>query len=198
MKRSINVVGTGNVGTHLARAFRSISPEFGFEVRCISSRTLDEIDTDAILTVIAVSDSAIDEVASRLPDLSGIVAHTSGATPLSVLSGRFSRAAVFYPLQSLSAAKTVNYRNLPILIEAADENDFTILEDIAGQFSDMVSRADSDTRGRLHVGAVFANNFTNHMIAQAEAILEKEGLDKSFLQPLIQETFSKISSKLPS
>ncbi len=189
----INVIGKGNVGEHFVRALRTGKNAGQTEVRHISSRTLEDLDIEADLTIIAVSDSAIEEVAERLPELSGIVAHTSGATDISVLSRKFRHSAVFYPLQTLSAGKEVDYSRLPVLLEAAEKDDLGILERIAGSFSELVSRADSKARARLHVAAVFLNNFANHMIACAEEVATNEGQDIALLRPLLNETFRKLN-----
>lgn len=189
-KKKINIIGRGNVGTHLTKAFSE-----RFEVFRVNPHSLAELDEEADLTVIAVSDSVIPQIAERLGHLKGIVAHTSGATSIDVLSGEVKRPAVFYPLQTFSKEREMDYSAVPLFVEAQEERDLSLVKSIAEEISDNVKVVDSATRERIHLAAVFANNFANHMVTVAQTLLVNEGLDPSLLTPLINETFTKLETQ---
>lgn len=185
----VNIIGHGNVGFHLAQAFSGTG-----EVNRVSARTLEGLDTTAELSVIAVPDRFIGEVALRLSDLDGIVAHTSGSTSIEAIVGKVKRPGVFYPLQTFSKERTMDYSTLPFFIEAVHREDRDLLMETARKISTNVSEADSATRRKLHLAAVFANNFTNHMVTLGQTLLEEEGIDPTLLNPLISETVSKLDA----
>lgn len=202
---SVVLLGTGNVGTHLAKALT----ESGIEIRQIYSRSqenaeelalpkhiqaisdLKEADDTVDLWLISVSDDAIPEIAHSLPDFDGIVAHTAGSIPMEVLS-RFKKSGVFYPFQTLSKERKIDYNDVPFLIEGSDEETTQKLLRLAGILSAKVSRADSSLRATLHIAAVLSCNFVNHLYSLSADLLESGGLSFKYLTPLIKETTQKI------
>jgi len=153
---------------------------------------LAEINTTADLYFFAVSDDAIGPVADQvLPLLPGniIGLHCSGSLGLDVLP--FRRKAGFYPLQSFSTGHDVTWRWIPIIITTPEEETWLQLKEIAGKMSSSVFRMTEDQKSNLHVAAVFANNFSNHMLTLAEKICKEHQLPFEILKPLILETFSK-------
>jgi predicted short-subunit dehydrogenase-like oxidoreductase (DUF2520 family) len=56
----------------------------------------------------------------------------------------------------------------------------------------------SSQRRALHVAAVFACNFTNHLFAISQDLLAAENLDFNLLRPLIAETADKIRLNDPA
>jgi predicted short-subunit dehydrogenase-like oxidoreductase (DUF2520 family) len=154
--------------------------------------TLAEINTEADLYIFAVSDDAVgpmaDLVYALLPkEVIGI--HCSGSLGLDVLP--FKRKAGFYPLQSFSSSHEVTWRWIPLIITTPDEDIWEVLDEIAGKLSTTVYRMTEAQKSNLHVAAVFANNFSNHMLTLAEKICNEHQLPFEILKPLILETFSK-------
>jgi len=208
MKFTIAIIGAGNVAWHLAPALE----DAGHTVTEVYARTLksaekvtervyeaipkDNLDfseSKAELFIVAVSDSAIPEVSDEiiLPD-GAILIHTSGSVDLDVLN--FSSASftgVFYPLQSFTIGKKVAWDELPILVESEDEETLQKLKKLAKSLTHQIYTVRSKDRKGLHVAAVFASNFSNHMIRIAEEIMRRQGLDFEMLKPLIIETISK-------
>lgn len=187
----IIIIGAGNVGSHLAKAF-SIAGE---EVTLLSARRLsaEERTLDAEIAIIAVPDAYITECAAKLSDFTGIVAHTSGGAGIDALQAISpSRRAVFYPLQTFTKDVEMEYSEIPFFIETADDTAAETLKTLALKISPHVIYADSTTRCRLHIAAVFACNFTNHLWAVAYEYLKSCGLDFSLLMPLIRQTLTKI------
>lgn len=177
--RSVAIIGNGNLGEALARA---VSAADGIELRQVARRGDTPVEAD--LYIICVSDGAIAEVAVALPAGAAVV-HTAGGVALSVLS-RFARRGVLYPLQTFTKGRPVDFSTIPIFVEGATEEFTRELEAFAHRLSRTVRRADSDRRARLHLAAVFACNFVDHLYAVGAQFADFE-----VLKPLIAETAAK-------
>lgn len=154
---------------------------------------LDFSESKAELFILALKDDALAEVADQviLPEGS-ILVHTSGIIPLEVLSqSSASYVGVFYPLQSFTKGKKVDFGDVPILLESEDESTLQLLKKVAKSISTLVYTLRYKDRQAVHVAAVFASNFTNHMLRIAEEILHRQGLDPELLKPLLIESISK-------
>lgn len=204
----IAFAGAGNVAWHLSQAFTFA----GHRVNAVYSRSEtsrndlasilpdarplslpDFTNHDVDILIIAVPDAALVQLLANLKVNQGtIIAHTSGSQPLVVLNTVMgAMPAVFYPLQTFSKSKNVDLKQVPILLEAEEEITLQKLEVLANSISQQVLRVNSDTRKELHLAAVFACNFTNHLLGISQQLLEEAKLPKNLLQPLIQETFAK-------
>lgn len=191
----IDIIGTGNVGTHLYNALRDKA-----EVYSIPARTLDGLHRDADMYLISVSDAAIVEVADRVSKMAGqdsIIAHTSGSTPISAISGLHGRSGVFYPLQTFSKDVSLEYSEIPFFIEGTDPQVCESLRIAARLISQHVYDADSACRRELHIASVLACNFVNHLWALADGYLTEKGLKFDMLRPLVKETCRKIQAVSP-
>ena len=215
MSRNITIIGTGNLAWYLAAAFEQaghvIHEIYGrSETKAIQigknlnnpviTDSLDFSRSSSCLFIIAVSDKAIESVASEiiLPE-NALLVHTSGTVPMSALElAGIDHIGVFYPLQTFSKNREINFLEVPLLIEACDETTQKQLENIATSVSSNVTLVNSDDRLGIHLAAVFANNFTNHMIDIAGQVLEKNALDLDLLEPLIRETIEKALDQNPS
>ena len=204
---SIVILGTGNVAQNL---FEALLRNAEINMVQVVGRTHDslyyfmertKISTDynhlpeADIYIIAVKDDAIKEVSDRI-NVSGLVVHTSGSVPMNTLQ-RHERRGVFYPLQTFTAGKTIDFENIPLCLEANEEKNLQLLKSLGNKISSNVQEIDSEKRKILHVAAVFVNNFTNYMYTIGEAICEEHQLDFSILQPLITETALKIEHLSP-
>lgn len=189
----IAIIGRGNVAIHLQKALGPYA-----DVSMINPHTLEGLPEHPDITVISVSDSAIREVAERLSKHDcGILAHTSGTTPMSVLDGCAGQTGVFYPLQTFSKDVPLDYRHIPFFIEASTQATEKKLMDLARKVSDKVYYASSSRRKGLHIASVFACNFVNHMWSIADNLLYELDLDITVLQPLIEETVRKAMTNSP-
>jgi predicted short-subunit dehydrogenase-like oxidoreductase (DUF2520 family) len=209
---NIVMLGSGNVATHLGKAFFNA----GHTILQVWSRDLshaqvlaDQVKAEAIdlqgkvnpegdLYLISVVDDAIVSVLEQLPSVSAIVVHTSGSTDMTVLSSYSRNYGVFYPLQTFSKAVDVDLSDTPILLEASNGDVFKKLQKLAFSVSKDVQPCNSDQRIKLHIAAVFSCNFTNHLYAIAQRIVEESKLDFELIRPLILETARKVMDKLPS
>lgn len=197
------ILGYGNVGRHLALAFHHAK-----NIELVQIYNRSDVKTSEALKavpftfnlstllpadvyIIALHDDAISEFSKAVIVENALVAHTSGGVPLTKLSTRNKRG-VFYPLQTFTRGKTVNFKEIPICIEAEDSNDLKVLQKLGSSISENVVAIDSEARAKLHLAAVFVNNFVNHLYHVSEALLAENKLDFNLLKPLIKETAHKI------
>src|SRR5690606_28131010 len=171
----VSIIGFGNVAQHLTAAFEQSA---AVELVQVYSRNKISVPNSIIdlnnlavadVYIISVSDTAIAEVSSQLPFTNRLVVHTSGSMPLLETDSK-NRRGVFYPLQTFSKERKVDFKSIPICIEAEFSEDLIVLKKLAKALSDSVLSINSTQRKALHVAAVFANNFTNHLLSIAEDI----------------------------
>ncbi len=206
---SIVVLGFGNVGKHLSLALEQSDAAILKQVYNRSEITLpsqlDHIEliddlndlAEADICIIALPDDVIQDFSGKLPEQDRLVVHTSGSAPIDALKDH-SRRAVFYPLQTFSAEREVNFRSVPICIEANNAQDETLLFMLAESISEKVTVINSAARRKLHLAAVFVNNFTNHFYHIADELVRENDLDFDLLKPLILETANKINTLSPA
>jgi predicted short-subunit dehydrogenase-like oxidoreductase (DUF2520 family) len=161
------------------------------ECKAYWSQELIFRDTTDII-IVAVPDSKLEDVLMSIncPDQT-IVAHTAGSHGLDVFPGRFKRTGVFYPLQTFSKDRKVNFTDMPFLLEASDTYTGEILERLAKSVEGKVHFIDADSRRKTHLAAVFVCNFTNHMLTAGKRVISEAGLTFELLESLIKETISK-------
>jgi predicted short-subunit dehydrogenase-like oxidoreductase (DUF2520 family) len=207
----ITIIGSGNVGTHLAKRLfakghsivqvfsRNIenAVELAQQVNADAICDLNELTENTELIIISIKDDAIEEVLKAISFKNILITHTSGATPSTVFSEHANRFGIFYPLQTFSKAKPADFEKLPICIDANNEADLNILETLAQSICPNVYHINDKERAILHVCAVMVNNFTNHLFAMADDILQQENLSLDILKPLILETVKKIENHAP-
>lgn len=201
----INIVGSGNVATHLAKTLKTC----GHIITDIASRDIDHAKnlaqsvnanatTDlsrlsaADVTIISVSDNSIENVAQALlhTNSSQTILHTSGATPLNVLSG-FENRGVLYPCMTFSKDDTIDLSKCPFLTEANTQKAKDQISEIVTSLGARQIECDSERRAHIHVAAVFSSNFTNHMLSLTKQIMDKEHMPFDVLEPLVNQTIRK-------
>lgn len=201
------IIGSGNVAYHLAKAFIqngiSIDQIFGRnekELQKISSELNISYSTEnlqnADLYIICVSDNSVEDVSKIIAKKDCLVAHTSGSLPKEILIGEYRKSS-FYPLQTFSKTKNLDYKKIPFFIETENEEDQRILTDLASKISDNVMESTHEKRKYIHLTAVFACNFVNHLFARAKEISDAQEIPFDYFLPLINETVQKISEIEP-
>jgi predicted short-subunit dehydrogenase-like oxidoreductase (DUF2520 family) len=206
----VTLVGTGTVSKHLLRVF---SKTDGIHVvQMISSRgdalskalqttlrndNIAQVTEQPDLYIIAVSDDAIAAVSKQFTNSKKLIVHTSGSVSMAVLP-REIRSGIFYPLQTFSKGREVDFKTIPICIEADNAEDLELLRTLAESISEAIYEVSSDQRKSLHLAAVFVNNFTNHLFQIGNEICQENDLSFDILKPLIAETIEKISSLTPT
>jgi len=161
-------------------------------------KSVVEIPLDADAYLLSVSDSALPEILKELPSFDGILMHTSGSVGLDVFSKNIKRSAVFYPLQTFSKDKQLDYSTVPILLESEDAAVLNALQDLGKKISETVRTIDSEQRKQLHLSAVFMCNFSNYMFHISESLLKENDLDFELLKPLLGETIEKLNELSPA
>jgi len=208
----ISIIGSGNVATHLAAAFKNAGHRMvqvysrdmqnaallAYHVGAEPIDDLNQVNPETDIFIISVKDDAIISTAKILSKHQKLIVHTSGATDLSSLSAFTSNAGVFYPLQTLSKNKEVDFFTVPLCIEGADEKIISELEQLAQTISNHVYRINSEQRKILHLAAVFACNFPNYLYSIAQQLLAKHNMEFELLRPLILETAQKVQNHLPA
>jgi len=199
---NVTLVGKGNLSSHLEGAFSTAKNVLLKDVVSSRANTLETIvsDEDAEnnhIYIIAVSDDAISSVSQKLIKSKSLIAHTSGSVALSKLP-KGLRRGVFYPLQTFSKERKVDFKTVPFCIEAENNSDLTLLKDLASTISDSIYEISSEQRKSLHLAAVFANNFTNHLYQISKEICKMNEIPFDILKPLIKETALKIENHQPA
>jgi predicted short-subunit dehydrogenase-like oxidoreductase (DUF2520 family) len=188
-------------GMHIAQVY-SRSEESARTLACElhAEWTTDvrDIQSGAGLLVFALKDDAIQDMVARIPPGPALWIHTAGSVPIDIFRGVVGRYGVLYPLQTFSKDREVDFSRIPCFIEASSPADEAVLREIAGRLSAHVRTLDSGTRKYLHLAAVFACNFSNHMYVLAGKLLKEHGLPQEVLLPLIDETAAKIHSMSPA
>lgn len=205
---TVSIIGSGNVAFHLISALKKVT-----EVKLIqvcardqkniqnlvdSSQIVSKIEElkEADVCIIAVTDAAISKVSESIPFKNKIVAHTSGSIAINDLNAK-NRRAVFYPLQTFSLHKEVNFSKIPICLESENADDYKVLEKIANSISTTVYSINTKQRKALHVSAVFVNNFVNELYELGHEICAENNISFDILKPLIQESAQKVQTLKP-
>lgn len=204
-------IGSGNVATHLATALKekgivigqiysrtlSNAETLGRKLECPYTSDMHDIITDADIYFYALKDSAFKHFIRNFDMPNAIHVHTAGSIPISEFDGFATKYGVFYPLQTFSKGKAVDFSEIPICIEACNSEIQMQLLDLAKMLSSKTYFINSEQRKKLHIAAVFACNFTNYMYDAASQIMEDSGIPFEIIQPLIAETADKIKTMNP-
>jgi len=208
----ISIIGSGNVATHIAAALKNAGHKIvqvysrdmqnaallAYHVKAEPVDDLQHISNETDIFIIAVKDDVIGLVAEQLAKHDKLMLHTSGATDMYALLAFTDKAGVLYPLQTFSKVKEVNFRQVPLCIEGADDGTTRQIEELAQSISNNIYRVNSAQRKTLHLAAVFACNFPNYLYEVARQLLDAKGLDFELLRPLILETAEKVQERLPA
>jgi len=204
----VSIIGSGNLATNLAVALenagivinevysRNPSNAERLTNRLYQAEAIESLnfkESTSTVFILLVSDESISPIADQiiLPSNDCILVHTSGSIPLNAIEQIHQNCGVIYPLQTFTADKLVEFTEVPLLIEASNKKAEKILLGTAQAISKEVFLVDSESREIIHMAAVFASNFTNHMLHIAEGILQEIDLDIHMLAPLIKETVEK-------
>lgn len=222
----IIIIGTGNLGYHLCKAienqlYKEVNVEdsafakantnnvknslklvgyYNRSARVITDLNAPLLDSiqdlpNADLVIIATPDDDIHGVSASLKT-NAVVAHTSGSVSLNAIAHHKSHG-VFYIPQSFSKTREMDLRSLPICIEFNNSHAQEVLEELGNTLSRKLSHLNSQQRGRLHIAAVYMNNFVNHCYTKADEILNDSQIDASLLYPLMNETLAKAQDLSP-
>ena len=205
-------IGAGNLATRLSLAMQRVGMQIGqvyshteasarqlaTRLGCPWTNDLSALQEDGDLYVFSLKDTVLSDVISKVKPNNGMWVHTAGSMSMSVFEGYAQRFGVLYPLQTFSKGRNVNFDVIPIFLEANTDKNADYLKNIASALSENVRFMSSEKRRSLHLAAVFACNFTNHIYTLSYKLLENESIPADVLLPLIDETVSKIHSMPPA
>jgi len=200
------LIGAGNLATHLGQELH----KNGFRILQVYSRTENSAQTlagkinsdfvtnpkqiveNADIYFIALKDFVVGNILPQINFRNNFIVHCSGSLPLSALEKYSENTGVLYPLQTFTRGRDVTFSKIPVFIEANSKKNLAVIRKIASELSGTVKVMDSEKRKVLHVAAVFACNFVNHLYTVSGKLLDKHGLEFEVLKPLIKETTGKI------
>ena len=199
-------IGSGNLATHLSLATKGAGIEvvqvysqteshaslLANKLSCSYTTKPESIVVDADIYIFSVKDSALLDLIHKIPQNKGLWLHTAGSVPMGVFEGYNDRYGVLYPLQTFSKNRDIDFSIVPVFIESNSAVDEAYLLSFAGKLTRQVISLSSEKRKHLHLAAVWACNFTNHMYLMASKILQEQSLSEAFLLPLIDETAAKV------
>ena len=205
-------IGAGNLATRLSLAMQRVGMQIGqvyshteasarqlaTRLGCPWTNDLSALQEDGDLYVFSLKDTVLSDVISKVKPNNVMWVHTAGSMSMSVFEGYAQRFGVLYPLQTFSKGRNVNFDVIPIFLEANTDKNADYLKNIASALSENVRFMSSEKRRSLHLAAVFACNFTNHIYTLSYKLLENESIPADVLLPLIDETVSKIHSMPPA
>lgn len=210
--KTIVIIGAGNVATHLGITLHAA----GYTTSQIYSPTkksatalakrisataitkIKDIDVSATLYIVAVKDDAIKEVIKQLNLKDKLIVHTSGSVAMNVLKKASKNYGVIYPLQTFSKNKLVDFKSIPLCIEANNADSLKRILSFTKKINTNIHKINSEQRKLIHLSAVFACNFSNYMYVIAEKLLSQNKISFELLKPLIQETAMKINVGSPA
>ena len=208
--KTISLIGAGNVGVNLGKSLKKA----GYTFNCVYSRSIDKarqlataLETNPVneldevvksdMTLLAIPDIAIVWVAERLSHDHPFLVHVSGSTSLDTVKQYASQSGVLYPLQTFSVFKEIDFSDIPLCIEGSSENATQQLNIVASAITKDVRKVNSRQRLSIHLAAVFSSNFVNYLNIEATDILEKAGVSRDILFPLMRETLNKLLEYKP-
>jgi len=191
----IVLIGRGRLATNLEHALLSA----GHEVASINSRTLEALPLEADVYIVAVKDAALADVirAATKGRESQLFVHTAGSMPMDIFKGLTVHYGVFYPMQTFSKERLVDFNDISVFLETNDDVSMERLKMLATTLTTHIYELDSEGRKHLHLAAVFACNFVNHCYALSAEVLAAKGLPFSVMLPLVDETAQKVHELAP-
>ncbi|MFA6830780.1 MAG: DUF2520 domain-containing protein [Bacteroidaceae bacterium] len=205
--RKIVCIGAGNMATNLTIALQQANIEIlqvysrtecsasqlATSLNCSYTTDLQNLSRDADLYLISLPDDIVIQLASTFGNIvpDAIMVHTGGSLGLDTLTQYREKAGVFYPMQTVQKNSPISFHKVPLFVEGNDKETTAILYQLASKISDTCYQVSSEQRKGLHLSAVFANNFTNEMLAISFELLEKYDLPYEVMIPLIKETLNK-------
>ncbi len=203
-------VGAGNLATNLALALKphaeilqifsrteNSARELAEKIGAPYTTKLATLNAEADLYIYALKDDVLQEVINNVPLQRGLHVHTAGSLPMTIFAEKQTNFGVFYPFQTFSKQREVSFAEIPIFVEANNQQNIEYLQLIANSISKSVFELNGEDRQMLHLSGVFANNFTNYLYTIAADLLKEKNLPFNVLLPLINESIGKLKTLSP-
>ncbi len=209
----IVLIGAGRLDTNLGRELC----QAGHDIQAVYSRTMDSakalattvgakatdditsLPYDADVYIIAVKDAVLGDVIAQATEgrENQVFMHTAGSMPLDIFKGKTAHYGVFYPMQTFSKERAVDFTEIPVFLEASDDETLRMMHALADTITHETYELSTENRKFLHLAAVFACNFANHCYALSAEVLENHGIPFKVMLPLIDETARKVHELHP-
>ncbi len=207
----ICMIGAGNLATQLSLTLfdkghqvlqvfsqtEKRAKDLASALNCSFTTDPNDLVKNADLYIIAIKDQAIESFIQSGEWGSSLVVHTAGSISMDVFAANCKNYGVFYPFQTFSIDKRINFQNIPMCLEASSAENLKILTDLAATISDNIQIYNSEQRQQIHLASAFVCNFVNHLFAIGKDLVEEKGIDFEILKPLILETATKGVLKAP-
>ncbi len=148
--------------------------------------------------LLCVSDNSIEQLANELKEKSLFLIHFSGTQSINRLTPYTPNAAVIWPNQSFSNAVHIDWKNVPLIMEVSNDAAKVWLIEIVNTLEGPAVFLDEESRKKLHLAAVVANNFINHLLVLTESWCKQNKLDFKLLLPLINQSTQNLQNQSPS
>lgn len=205
------MIGSGNMATFLALRLKEaghpilqiISPQIQHaqtlanQVQAAATTDISQIRSDAEVVILAVPDDTLRQLADSLKLPHQTVIHTAGSVPASVLSGVSQKHACIWSIYSIQKEKTPTHRNIPMVVSSQETKTLELAQNLAKDISDVVYMLDDTQKSWAHLGAVIANNFSNHLMVVCEQLMQDHHIPFELFRPIIQDTVEKLSQRSP-
>ena len=189
----IAIIGKGRVATHMSKALQEAQHEV---IMCGGKERTQQVPEDTEVVIISIKDDAIFSVSQEFACSNALIVHTSGSVAMDAIPSK--RRGVFYPMQTFSLERNINFREVPMFLEASSDEVMDTLMALAESISDKHYLLSSEQRKYLHLAAVLSCNFVNHLMSLSYDVLKEQNIPFETLFPLIDETISKIRSMAPA
>jgi len=210
-RTKITIIGLGNVGFHLAKVFvangftihqvfsRSVNkaPDFVRAIKAKIITNISQLDYSSDIFIFCLKDEVLPDILSQTSFTNQLLLHTAGSIDLNIFKGKSENYGVFYPLQTFSKSREIEFKSIPICIEGSNSEAEKRIRNLAESISNKVVNIDSIQRKYIHLAAVFASNYSNAMYTIAQEILKEHQMDFEIIRPLIKETAEKVMELQP-
>jgi len=190
----VSVIGQGRVGRALVRSL----VEANIDVNAIGGRSFsfenDECDGDVCF--FCLKDDVLKNFVKKCKGIKKtILIHCSGSiSSVEIFDGVSENYGVFYPLRSFTGDKNEKFSNTNVFVTGSNEYVVNILKKLSEKIGAKVYELSDEKRLKLHLAAVFAHNFTNHIISISKAITEETSVPFSVIIDLLKPYFEKLIS----
>ena len=207
----IAVIGSGNVATFFSHKLY----EAGHRITQVLSKNAehasrlasqfkaeyetnpDHLHAYSDIYLLAVNDDALPDYLDHPILKNKIVIYSSGAIGLTELSGLSLQLACIWPVYSIQKENLPKHDHVPLVINHTKDVDANVIEQIASAISKSQYKLSDEQKKTVHLGAVIANNFTNHLYTLSNQLLEQQQIPFDLLLPIIQNTTEKLQHSSP-
>ncbi|HPI55375.1 MAG TPA: DUF2520 domain-containing protein, partial [Chitinophagaceae bacterium] len=155
----------------------------------------DEISTNADIYLLAVKDDVVHKLARTLKRPNALIVHTAGSIDLQDIASISTHTASIWPMYSIHKNELPTHRQIPLVVQSAQKEDLEIIQSLANMLSDTIYLLDDEQKKWAHLSAVFANNFTNHIVGISQELLKQHQIPENLILPILQNTVDKLKSQ---